>query len=272
MELARQLLAPWLQTLAAEGLAAGRVLDVGACAGTVSAPFLAAGFRVEMFEPDPACAGGLSELVTRHPSLAVHWPTAVVAEPATDVAFNKRSMGLSGLGDSPHGEGTVIRVPATTLAEHLRNHPGGVDLIKIAAEGSDFEILRGLDLAASGPKAIMVEFAVDFPGQSATTIAGEVAGMERHGYGACVFEYRRLEGLGASNWEHELVDVALDAKKLGTRGDGFGNIVFYRREDTIFLTCLAQLLEGYGPAPTRPAFVGLGARVATGAAAVERIA
>jgi FkbM family methyltransferase len=272
IELARQLLAPWLQTLAAEGLAAGRVFDVGACAGTASAPFLAAGFRVEMFEPDPERAGGLGELVTRHPGLAAHWPTAVVAEPATDVAFNKRSMGLSGLGDSPHGEGTVIRVPATTLAEHLRDHPGEVDLIKIDAEGSDFEILRGLDLAASGPKAIMVEFGVDFPGQSATTIAGEVAGMEKHGYGACVFEYRRLEGLGASNWEHELVDVALDAKKLGTRGDGFGNIVFYRREDTIFLTCLAQLLEGYGPAPTRPAFVGLGARVATGAAAVERIA
>jgi len=238
----------------------------------VSAPFLAAGFRVEMFEPDPECSGPLSELVSRHPKLAVHWPIAVVTTPATEIAFNKRSMGLSGLGDSPHGEGTLIRVAAITLADHLRSHPGEVDLIKIDAEGSDLDILRALDISAASPKAIMVEFGIDFPGQSATTVAGAIAEMEKQGYGACVFEYRRLEGFGVSNWEHELVDVAFDAKRLAKRGDGFGNVVFHRRDDTTFLTCLAQLLEGYGPAPTRPAFANLVGGAVARAPATETVA
>jgi hypothetical protein len=147
-----------------------------------------------------------------------------------------------------------------------------VDLIKIDAEGSDLDILRALDISAASPKAIMVEFGIDFPGQSATTVAGAIAEMEKQGYGACVFEYRRLEGFGVSNWEHELVDVAFDAKRLAKRGDGFGNVVFHRRDDTTFLTCLAQLLEGYGPAPTRPAFANLVGGAVARAPATETVA
>ena len=258
VEVARQLLTPWLQTLSAEGAASGRVIDVGACMGTVSLPFLRAGFRVEMFEPDPECSGRLSELVAQHPDRAVHWSSAVVAEPAAEVTFNKRGIGLSGLGDSPYGAAVAIRVPATTLADYLRKHPGDVDLIKIDAEGADLDILRGIDFAAATPKAIMVEFGVEFPGQSAAKVAEAIAAMEKRGYGAVVFEYQRLEGFGDDNWDHELADVAFDIKRLGTRGEGFGNILFHRRDDTAFLACLAQLLESYGPASTRPAFASSG--------------
>ena len=254
VEVARQLLTPWLQTLSAEGSAAGRVIDVGACMGTISTPFLKAGFRVEMFEPDPECAGRLNELVAQHPDRAVHWSSAVVAEPAAEVTFNKRSVGLSGLGESPYGAAVAIRVPATTLGDYLKAHPGDVDLIKIDAEGADLDILGGIDFASAAPKAIMVEYGMEFPGQSPARVAEAIAAMEKQGYDAVVFEYERLAGFGVDNWDHELVDIAFDAKRLGTRGEAFGNIVFHRRDDRVFLTCLAQLLESYGPATTRPAF------------------
>ena len=55
-DVARQLLAPWLKGLARDGLAHGRVIDIGACMGEISLPFLEAGVRVDMFEPDPDCA------------------------------------------------------------------------------------------------------------------------------------------------------------------------------------------------------------------------
>lgn len=203
-ELARQLLAPWLATLAAEGAANGRVID------------------------------------SRDKRSTIPWAAA--------------------------------KVPAAGLGDHLRQEPGEVDLIEIGADGAGLGIVGALDLSAARVKTIMVEFDVAFPGQSAAGIAKAVAAMETSGYGAVVFEYRRPQGLPVAASNHELGHVAFDAERLTERGDGFGDIIFYRRDDTVFLTCLAQLLEGYAPAPTRPAFASLSNGRTARASAEEPVA
>ena len=64
------------------------------------------------------------------------------------MTFNKRGVGLSGLGESPYGPADRrITVPATMIGDYLARAPGGIDLIKIDAEGSDFDILNSIDLA-----------------------------------------------------------------------------------------------------------------------------
>jgi FkbM family methyltransferase len=260
-DLVIQLLVPYLQTLVGADGRGGRVLDVGACVGSHSLPFLRAGFRVDMFEPDPECAGTLAALGKQFPELAVHQAQAVVWEAVDEVRFNKRSPGLSGLGESVFGQTREqITVSATTFDRYLADQPGEVDVIKIDAEGSDFDILAAINLAAVAPKVIMVEFSIEFPQQSQATLEGAIATMQAQGYDAVVFEYRKGQGFGVSNWEIELVDVALDASRIGGVGDGLGNVLFYRRDDTIFLACLASLLEVSGPARTRPVFQALTAQ------------
>jgi FkbM family methyltransferase len=248
-----QLLAPYVETRAADGSALGRIVDVGACLGVLSRPFLEAGFRADMFEPDPECLIAMTALTETFPSLAIHHAMAVTPEPVASVSFNKRSVGLSGLGDSPFGDGgTRITVPATTLGRFLAESKGGVDVLKIDAEGSDFDILASIDFARVQPGTVLVEFGEHFPGQSRTDIRRALADMSAQGYAAVVFEYRKMTGFGTSNWDYELVDVALDADRLGQNGEAFGNIIFYQEGDTTFLACLVRLLEAYEPARARP--------------------
>jgi FkbM family methyltransferase len=252
-EMVTQLLAPYVETRAADGAAHGRIVDVGACLGVLSRPFLEAGFRADMFEPDPECLTAMTALTENFPALATHHAMAVTPKPVAAVSFNKRSVGLSGLGDSPFGDSaTRITVPATTLGRFLADDKAGVDVLKIDAEGSDFDILRSIEFAHVQPSTVLVEFGEHFPGQSRTDIRRTLAEMGAWGYAAVIFEYRKLNGFGTTNWNYELVDVALDADRLGQRGEAFGNIIFYREDDTTFLACLVRLLEAYEPARVRP--------------------
>jgi FkbM family methyltransferase len=257
VEIVNQLLVPFLETLAGEGRAAGRVIDVGACEGKHAIPFLRAGFQVDMFEPDPDCLALLATVVQQFPERAMHHATAVIWEPAPAVIFNKRSPGLSGLGESPAGSGVQITVPATTFGRFLDERPGGADVVMIGAEGSDFDILKSVDLAAVAPKVITVGYGAGFPDQPIATIRSVIRLMDEQGYGAVLFEYKNLTGFSGAAWDYELIDVALDAERLGSRGDAFGTILFYRRAETGFLACLAQLIETFGPAQTRPAFLAM---------------
>jgi hypothetical protein len=65
-----------------------------------------------------------------------------------------------------------------------------------------------------------------------------------------------LEGLGSTNWDHELVDITTNADALGAAGDSFGNIVFFRAEDATLLAGLVSLVDSYGPAPGRLMLAG----------------
>src|SRR5262249_27029253 len=44
-----------------------RLIDVGACVGAMSLPFLAEGWQGVLFEPDPRCHATLAALAEKHP-------------------------------------------------------------------------------------------------------------------------------------------------------------------------------------------------------------
>ncbi|HXQ10024.1 MAG TPA: FkbM family methyltransferase [Caulobacteraceae bacterium] len=252
LDIVTQLLVPYVRTLAAAGGAHGRTLDVGACVGALSTPFLEAGFAVDMFDADPGCAAPLKAVEQRFPGRARLHALAVVHAPAASVTFNKRERGLSGLGESPlGGAGEPITVRAITLDAFLAGRPG-VDVIKIDAEGSDLDLVLSIDVGASAPKVVMLEYGVEFPRQSPQAIGAAIRTMGERGYAAVVFEYCKLPGFAVANWDYELVGVAFDAYDLGKRGDGFGSILFYREDDRTFLAVLAQMFSLYRPARRRP--------------------
>lgn len=252
LDIATDLLMPFVSCRASSKTSPLRIIDVSACTGAFSRPFLQAGFLVDMFEPDPDCARILGELTRRYALKACHHTLAVTGQAVDSVTFHKRSIGLSGLGTSPFGDRTdLLTIPATTLGAFLVDNPN-VDLLKIDAEGYDFEILRGADLNMSRPHAIFIEFGAHFASQSLEEINRSLIEMDELGYGAVIFELKKMTGFGKTNWNHKLVDIAFDPTQLGQRGDVFGNIIFYRRDDTTFLTYLLKWLEAFLPAPQRP--------------------
>ena len=249
----RRILAPWAAAEVANGTLEGRMIDVGACAGALSLPFLELGFRADLFEPDPDCAASMQVLVERFPGLATHHAYAVTGNDDAEVLFNKRSVGLSGMGESPFGEAAVIlRIPATNLNAFVAGR-GGAGVIKIDAEGADFDFALAIDFKRVKPRAIMLEFGAHFPQQQIDDVKRLIAAMKSRGYAAIVFEYRKLPGFGAGGWDHELVDVAADAVRLGTLGDAFGNIVFYPKSDRTLPAAVLKWLEDAGPAKERSA-------------------
>ncbi len=249
LALITQCLYPYLQTLRAEGAPAGRIVDVGACVGEASMPFLRGGWRVDLFEPDPECLAPLTKLCAAF-SNATHYAAAVTAAPEGLVTFHKRSMGLSGLGASPYARGErEVVVASTTLNAVYGAEKPAADVLKIDAEGFDLEILAGVDIKRLAPKAVMIEFGTAFARQTPAAIRETIARMATEGYSVVAFSNRQLEGFGRSNWSCEL--DALTFGGIPPGDDIAGNLVFFRAGDTTFLTCLLMLLDSFQPARKR---------------------
>lgn len=249
LALITQWIHPYLLTLKAEGVPPARVIDVGACLGEASMPFLRDGWRVDMFEPDPECLRPLAAICTAFPG-ARHIASAVTGVPAGPVTFHKRSLGLSGLGASPYGSpGQDVTVPSTTLTAVYGSTGLQADLLKIDAEGFDLEILAGVDIRGLAPKTVMLEIGTAFAAQTPAAIAAAIDRMRGEGYDVAAFLNRELEGFGVSNWSCELDDFAFGAVRCA--GTVAGNLVFFREDDTTFLACLLLLLDSFQPARRR---------------------
>ena len=246
-----QCIHPYLQTLKTEGAPAGRIVDVGACVGEASMPFLRGGWRVDLFEPDPECHQPLAAVCAAFPN-AKHFAVAVTGAPAGPVTFHKRGRGLSGLGASPYAaQENDLTVPSTTLPEVYRTLKLQADFLKIDAEGHDLEILAGADIPMLAPKVVMIEFGTAFAGHSPAAIQEAISRMARDGYDVVAFSNRQLEGFGVSNWACELDTLTFG--EIGTLGDGgaAGNLVFFQAGDTTLLASLFLLLDSFRPAQER---------------------
>jgi FkbM family methyltransferase len=252
LQIITELIVPYFRIETLDGTPRGHMIDIGACAGQAALPLLQAGFTAEMIDPDPECTTALAAICLQYPGKASHRAAAAIAGNAKSVVFRKRSMGLSSLGDSPMGEVLAeVSVGTAPVRELCRD---GTDFIKIDAEGFDLEILEGIDFEQCKPKLIMVEYALEFEKMSRSEIAAALIRMNEAGYGALIFENRKLPGFGTANWDCELADMHFGPEGIHAKGDEFGNIVFFRKDDILFLACLAALLESYLPARQRPAF------------------
>jgi FkbM family methyltransferase len=251
LALVKQLLVPYLKTLKDEGAPPGRIVDVGACVGEAALPLLRAGCPVDMFEPDPECADRMKAICATYPQ-ARHLGVAVTGKPLGPVTFHKRQLGLSGIDASPFARGeTDITVASTTLSEFYGADQGPIDMVKIDAEGHDLEILDGIDFRRIMPKVIMLEFGIDFAKHSPSAIASAVDRMAEDGYSVVGFSNRKLEGFGSTSWACELDSVTFSGASAAGAGSGFGNLIFFREGDTVFLACLLMMLDSFQPARQR---------------------
>lgn len=137
----------------------GLMVDVGAHFGTTTKPFLAMGWRVIGFEPDPKKHAALKELA-EDPNFTL-LKCAVGDTPAENVPFftSQESTGIASLvpfRDSHEKGPTVeIRTLRDVLAEHGVEH---VDYLKIDAEGYDLRVLQGFPFDAMTPRMVVCEF------------------------------------------------------------------------------------------------------------------
>jgi FkbM family methyltransferase len=227
-----------------------RLLDIGACVGAMSRPFLAEGWQTVMFEPDQRCHATLAAIAEAYPGQVRIEKAVVTADRDGSVKFHVAgSPGLSGMSRSPFAADlAVLDVPAIAISAYIaRNGLFDVDFIKIDAEGHDLAILDGIDLGRLAPRLIMVEFGDDFAGQDRAAIEAALVGMRHKGYRACVVCLRPLGDFARHDWRTGLLAIGIDAVPVPPQGAQlFGNILFFRAEDGDFLTSLCDWLEQFG--------------------------
>jgi FkbM family methyltransferase len=227
-----------------------RMIDVGACVGALSSPFLAEGWQTVMFEPDQRCHPTLGALAEAHPGQVRIENAAVTADRDGNVPFHiAAAPGLSGMSRSPFAADlTTLNVRALALAPYIvRNGLFDVDFVKIDAEGHDLAILDGVDLGRIAPRLIMVEFGDQFAGQDRAAIEAVIDRMQSRAYRACVVCLRPLGEFARQQWETSLLAIAIDAvPALPAGAPMFGNILFFRKDDGDFLPSLCDWLDQFG--------------------------
>ena len=172
--------------------------------------------------------------------------TAVSNALAGDVSFHKSStVGCSGFEVSPFSATqTVIKVPCTTLKKFCaERNITAIDFLKIDAEGFEFEVLEAHDLGAVATRLILVEYGMHFPRQTLDIINSAIARMEAHGYGAIVFNYVEEGNFKRGDWRYRLSEMFIDEPIPNLGRNTFGNILFYRTDDTDFVLTMFAFLD-----------------------------
>jgi FkbM family methyltransferase len=248
LELIRQLVVPYFQSLPEDG-ATRQMIDVGACVGETADPFLAMGWKADLFEPDPACGSALAALAGRYGARASVHPAVISSTGAQSVKFYQSATGLSGMSPSPYGAtAATLEVPSTRLSDHVKaRRLERVDFLKIDAEGWDFDALRSHDFAAAAPRLAMLEFGTEFPRQTMEEVVQGIAEMADKGYDALALSYEDDGNFKRQVWRYALIAASFGAPVRRKDGQAGGNILFFRRGDTLFLTVVLRALLGYLP-------------------------
>ena len=138
----------------------GVMIDVGAHAGSSLAPFLALGWTVYAFEPDPDNRARLQARFGSCDRLVVDG-RAVSDAPADKVPFytSKESTGISGLSAFNETHRQTCVVSTTSLSQVVcEHHIKRIDFLKIDVEGFDFMVLKGTPWDEIRPDVILCEF------------------------------------------------------------------------------------------------------------------
>ena len=243
-DLVTQVIVPYLRSGGSR-----RLIDVGACLGAMSMPFLAEGWQAVLFEPDQRCHPTLAALAEKHPGQVRIEKAAATADRDGSVAFHiAGSAGLSGMSRSPFAADlAIIEVSALALAPYIaRNGLADVDFLKIDAEGHDLAILDGVDFGRIAPRLVMVEFGDQFAGQDRAAIEAALQRTKVRGYRACVVCLRWLGDMTQQQWETGLQAIGIDAVPALPAGAAlFGNILFFRDDDRVFVPSLCDWLEQF---------------------------
>jgi FkbM family methyltransferase len=252
LEIMRLFAVPFLR----DACPAGHALDVGACLGEMSLDLLAAGWTVDMFEPDAACRPALAELSQKYGARVRHH-AMLVGEASGESAFFRSDVGLSGRSPSNFGAtAEIVRVPSVRLDDFVaRQEIARVDWLKVDCEGYDFDALESHDFVRTPPRLVLVEYTTGHARQPAARVAEAIATMRRHGYGAFVFAYEDAGNFRRRVWDHWCIALTDGELVPCAAGHSQGNILFHRVDDTAFLAHAALVLAELLPGAEREAAV-----------------
>ena len=138
----------------------GTMVDVGALGGNSASHFLALGWKVICFEPDPANREKLVQRFGKTPQVVID-PRALGEKPEKDVPFfsSPESPGISGLHAFHETHRQTALVDVSTVADIVRHYGiDRIDFLKIDVEGFDLAVLRGVPWDLHKPRVIECEF------------------------------------------------------------------------------------------------------------------
>ncbi len=223
-----------------------RLVDIGACVGAMSLPLVRRGWEADLFEPDPDARQALLRNTAPAGARCRVHASAVSNAPIGEMSFHKSTtIGCSGFEASPFSATqTVITVPSTTLAKFCADQGiSAIDFLKIDAEGFDFEVLDSHDLDAVATRLILVEYGTHFPRQTLASVNAAIAQMADRGYGAVIFNYVEEGDFRQGDWRYRLTEMFVDEPIPDLGRAMFGNILFYRGDDTDFVLTMFALLD-----------------------------
>ena len=224
-----------------------RLIDVGACVGDMSKPFLDEGWQAVLFEPDERCHPQLAALLEAHSGQGRLENAAATADHDGVIDFHVATTpGLSGLSSSPFvADVQTLAVRSVAFARYIAGKGlFDVDFINIDAQGHDFAILAGIDFKAVTPRLIMVGFGEEFSGQDRTSVGEALRSMRGQGYRACIVCLATFGPFKRHDWPRSMLAIGIDAvPALPEAVPLFGNVLFFREEDCDFLPSLCDWLE-----------------------------
>jgi FkbM family methyltransferase len=135
------------------------MIDVGAHMGGSLAPFAEEGWTVHAFEPNPRNRAEIQARWDGAPNVQID-PRAVADVDVHQVSFLLSSnsyIGSLSAFDASHSE--ALAVEQVSLGTYCReNKITSVDLLKIDAEGHDYEVLKGFPWTIVRPRFVICEF------------------------------------------------------------------------------------------------------------------
>lgn len=246
-EIIRLLILPYFQSY--EENSKRHVIDIGACSGGSAKLFLEAGWGADMFEPDLSCEAGLNQIVGAYPGKARLFKQVVSHEAENMLIFYQAQPGFSSLEPSPYSKlQQVLFVRSVHLRDAIREHSiPPADMLHIDAEGSDLQVFAGYDIQTILPKCVMLHFDSKFASQSPDKLDAAVSGIKQVGYEALIFSCgdAKASSEPALNREYRLTGLEFDA--VPKQPNVKGSMIFFRKDDSLFLAMILRLLESFLP-------------------------
>jgi FkbM family methyltransferase len=216
----------------------GCMIDVGAHFGGSLLPFLASGWRVLAFEPDPRNRAVLNARFP--PSQRLQVDERAVSDKSGGQATLFRSHESSGISSlapfSPaHEPAAVVRT--VSLADAIEEYGiAHIDFLKIDSEGFDLMVLRGLPWTRCRPRVIQCEF------EDAKTLRLDysyrdlASSLAEQGYRVIVSEWYPIQSYGG---RHRWRSFGIFPREL-SHPKAWGNLIAARDRDDF-----AAILEAF---------------------------
>jgi FkbM family methyltransferase len=201
------------------GAEPGTMVDVGAHQGSSLAPFLARGWTIHAFEPDPANRAILS---TNFPGLKVD-SRAISDVDGEDVSLftSDVSTGISTLSPFHPSHRPTATVKTVRLDSYLHeNNVSQVDFLKTDIEGFDLIALRSFPWDSHHPKAVVCEFEDNKTVRIGHDVHDIARFLTEHGYAVVVSEWEPITEYGVQHTWRRFARYPTDVP-----ADSWGNLI-----------------------------------------------